>query len=333
MRRARLGASLLLVVAAAALVSAQAGGLVTEQLSAPVRQSAAWTSATAQDTPVTVSTANLAHVLVTFTPTGSITGGGLYFEVDDGTTTWWGTPATQTAGVGAGTITASGQSVPIAGVGAVAWEFDLPAWAQFRVRLNPAIAGGGTANVSLLTSAGSSEPSVFTTPSANGQPQTTLAIQGLQQLLQQLRPTTALRGTLGQPITSTGSALDVNVKNSIDPCQGPKNNVAISQTASAVLLTAQPGRVVICGLKVVAADAENLSLVEGTGSTCATGTSALDGGTTAATGPNLAAGGGWVEGFTGYTIAPQKTINNDICLLQSGSGRVAGHASYVVVPR
>lgn len=142
------------------------------------------------------------------------------------------------------------------------------------------------------------------------------------------RQGTRLSGAFGRSITSTGDALDVNIKYqaaTLDPCAGvSKQSVSVSQTANARLLVAPAGRVFVCSAFVVGADAENISLVEGTGATCGTGTAAVIGGATAATGPNFAANGGFTLGNGGGTVAITATPGNDVCLFQSGSGRVAG---------
>lgn len=163
-------------------------------------------------------------------------------------------------------------------------------------------------------------------------------LQALSLISNALRTSTSGKagflGTFGRPVTSTGDALDVNVKYpaaSADPCLGvTKDSVAISQTASTKLLTGNPRRYVVCHLKVVGADAESLSLVEGTGAACGTNTAAIDGGTSAANGPNYAAGGGAADGVGAAGVLYQHTAGNDVCLLQSGSGRVAGHLTYAL---
>jgi hypothetical protein len=84
----------------------------------------------------------------------------------------------------------------------------------------------------------------------------------------------------------------------------------------------------ICSIVLVAPDAEVISLVQGTGTVCATGIAALIGATTAANGISLAANGG----FTATSSAPwlvMTTTAQHLCLLQSGSGRVAGVITYV----
>jgi hypothetical protein len=109
-----------------------------------------------------------------------------------------------------------------------------------------------------------------------------------------------------------------------------KASVAISQSTSALVLAGTAGKkTYVCSMVIVSSDAENVSLVEGTGSVCATGIAALIGSTTAANGPNLAANGGFSLGNSQGTVAAGAGSGYDICLLQSGSGRVAGVMTYV----
>ena len=132
-----------------------------------------------------------------------------------------------------------------------------------------------------------------------------------------------------------GSAVTQPVSGSasIDPCSAlAKTSVAISQTGTAKLIAKTSAKKnYICSIMVVGADAENISLVEGTKTTteCDTSTAALIGGTTAANGPNLAANGGFTLGSGGYTVVGGANNNFDVCLFQSGSGRVAGVLTYV----
>lgn len=118
-----------------------------------------------------------------------------------------------------------------------------------------------------------------------------------------------------------------------DPCATiVKTSVAISQTANTKLVTkVSAKKTYVCSIMVVGADAENISVVEGTQTTnpCDTGVAAIIGGTTAAAGPNLAANGGFTMGSGSGTVASGATTNLDVCLFQSGSGRVAGVLTYV----
>jgi hypothetical protein len=118
----------------------------------------------------------------------------------------------------------------------------------------------------------------------------------------------------------------------LDPCQGnAKVYTPISQTANTKLITGTASKkTFVCSIVLVGADAENISLVAGTGSTCGTSTVAVLGGATAANGPNLAANGGFSFGSGLSSIAATTVNQDDLCLFQSGSGRVAGVMTSVV---
>lgn len=158
-------------------------------------------------------------------------------------------------------------------------------------------------------------------------------LTALAQLTSAVKTQSALTARTG---TGFPAYVNANVvsQNVLDPCSDPRlvKNIAISQTANTVLLAAQPGgRMLICTIFVVGADAENLSLVEGTGTTCGTNTAAIIGGTTAANGPNFGANAGWVETNGGHLVALQNNFGTDLCLLQSGSGRVSGNATIALL--
>jgi hypothetical protein len=146
----------------------------------------------------------------------------------------------------------------------------------------------------------------------------------------------SLRGSFGQPITSSGGAIDVNLKSQTalppDPCAGAKTFISINQTANAQLTTGYAGKIYICSLNIVSATAQNIALVEGTGSTCGTGTAGVGGfgGATAATGYNFAANGGIAYGNGSSSIGAEVTAGDSLCLLQSGTGQVSGGMSYAV---
>jgi hypothetical protein len=126
--------------------------------------------------------------------------------------------------------------------------------------------------------------------------------------------------TSGHPIVVT-----------IDPCSSlAKTSVAISQTAGTQLITGTSAKNnYICSIFALGADAENMSLIGGTGTVCATTSHAYIGGTTAANGPNFAANGGFVAVAGNATVVRGTTTAENVCLLQSGSGRVAGWITYV----
>lgn len=115
-----------------------------------------------------------------------------------------------------------------------------------------------------------------------------------------------------------------------DPCQGPnKANVPVSTSSNVQLIAGVAGKQIrICGGLLVVTTAGSLSIVEGTGSVCATGIAAVIGSTTAANGPPLAATSGFVLGNGGATNAQAATPGNSICILLTGTGLIAGNIEY-----
>lgn len=108
----------------------------------------------------------------------------------------------------------------------------------------------------------------------------------------------------------------------------------IQQTGNAQIITGVSGRrIYICAANLVTATAQNVAIVAGTGTTCATTTVAVPGtagGLTAATGWNLAANSGIVLG-TGIGVVAKTTVNQDnLCVFQSGSGQLSGGISYAI---
>jgi hypothetical protein len=285
------------------------------------RTSGTWTSATAVNTALTITTTGFSEALVTFSGTSTLLGGQIVFEADDGS----GAFSWSLTGQRADTSGLQEQRVQL-GAQNLAWTIPVSGFAQMRVRLTDPLTAGTATIAVAATAASATETSTAALVAAFQQFTSVLAqVPGAR---------SRIAGSFGRQISSTGDALDVNVKfppTFTDPCLGAaKNTVAISQTASAVLVAKVPGRLYLCSVLVVGADAENLSLVEGSGTTCGTSTLAIIGGTTAATGPNLAANGGFTLGTGGGAVAITSTPGNDVCLLQSGTGRVAGVLTYAV---
>lgn len=141
-----------------------------------------------------------------------------------------------------------------------------------------------------------------------------------------------IRGSFNNQIGSIGDALKVApTPTSFDPCfMQKKGNVAISQTATTKLVSGIPGQVIsVCYARIVAGAAEIPSFWEGTGSACATGTVAVSGSATAASGESYAANGGFSGGVGLGTIAVTSKPGNDLCLAQSGSNRLSGNITFV----
>ena len=99
----------------------------------------------------------------------------------------------------------------------------------------------------------------------------------------------------------------------------------ISITASTRILTGVASKkYYVCSINLVAGAADNVALVEGTGTVCATGIAGMAGGTTAATGWNLAANGGLTLGAGTGLIFKTATAADDVCLLVSSGAQVSG---------
>ena len=120
----------------------------------------------------------------------------------------------------------------------------------------------------------------------------------------------------------------------IDPCSSTaKLYVAISQTTGTQLFTGTASnRTYVCSIHVLSATAQNIALVSGTGTVCATSPHAMIGGTTAATGWNFAANSGVVLGDGEATIAKSTTDADNVCILMSSTGQLSGVIAYAVAP-
>lgn len=107
------------------------------------------------------------------------------------------------------------------------------------------------------------------------------------------------------------------------------NWTAISQTSGTQIVTGVSAKkTYICSINLVTATAQNIALVGGTGTVCATTTHAIAGGTTAATGWNLPANGGLAQGSGVGVIMQAGTAADNVCILQSASGQISGAISW-----
>ena len=88
-------------------------------------------------------------------------------------------------------------------------------------------------------------------------------------------------------------------------------------------------RIYICSVVVVAAAAESVSIVEGTGTTCATVKKGIIGGTGGTM--SLAANGGF-SSISPFPWVSSSTAGNQVCLDKSGSGDVSGVITYRGAP-
>ena len=110
------------------------------------------------------------------------------------------------------------------------------------------------------------------------------------------------------------------------------STAAISMSASGIVAHASGLRLYVCSISLVASAAVSLGVVSGTGASCGTLTWPFIGGHVAASGLSLAANSGLVQG-TGTSpifVTPLNTYN--LCVLISGTARVAGIITYGGAP-
>lgn len=138
-------------------------------------------------------------------------------------------------------------------------------------------------------------------------------------------------GATADNATMNTSALGALYTSNIDPCSYlSKTYVAINQITGTQLFTGTASkRTFVCQLTLLSATLQNIALVSGTGTVCATSLGPMLGGTTAATGFNFAANGGIVIGNGAATIAKSDTDADNVCILMSSTGQLSGVISYV----
>ena len=156
---------------------------------------AAWTSATSVDAAATaaLTAPNMSLVTVTLRATSTMTGGTLNFEADDGSGNFSFPVSCDRLD------TANVETSFALAVTNKAWLCSVAGFSNFRVRLNPAITGTGTANIR-VTATTSPTPSEMTVQQANG---ASLHVNV------DSAPTTAVTGTFWQatqPVSGTVTA-------------------------------------------------------------------------------------------------------------------------------
>lgn len=119
-----------------------------------------------------------------------------------------------------------------------------------------------------------------------------------------------------------------------DPCQANvKSYFATSGTASVKIITGTAAKkTYICSINVVVGAAQNVAIVEGTGTTCATSTvtyPGLSGGTTAAGGWNFAANGGIAYGNGSAAVGQATTAADDVCAFVANAVQTNVSGTYV----
>ena len=108
-------------------------------------------------------------------------------------------------------------------------------------------------------------------------------------------------------------------------------NVNVSTATTTLLITGVAGRHVrISSISLVTATANNVALISGTGATCGTGTTGMNGGTTAASGWNFAANGGITQGSGLGTINQTNATGDSVCIVTSAATQLSGRIAYTI---
>lgn len=179
---------------------------------------------------------------------------------------------------------------------------------------NPVGVPGNPLTVTLQTAALlTPSPTTLGKPSGLTTTNTTVAVLANQGALR--GPTGAIKGDYGMVThPSVAPALQC-------PYVKP-----INVTAATELVTNAGGqRIHVCAFSVVLAGAESVSLVEGTGTLCGTGTTGLYGGTSASAA--FAANGGVAMTSDRITL-PMQVAGDNLCLLKSAANNVSGTLVY-----
>ena len=119
-----------------------------------------------------------------------------------------------------------------------------------------------------------------------------------------------------------------------DPCQAVAHTYTpislASTTGTTIVAGTSAKKTYVCHIYLSAGGANNVALIEGTTSTCGTGTLGVIGGATAATGGFLLAANNRADAGDGTTAVAATTVNaNNLCLLASAATQVSGVISTV----
>jgi hypothetical protein len=107
--------------------------------------------------------------------------------------------------------------------------------------------------------------------------------------------------------------------------------INISSATTTLMITGVASRQVhIAAFHLITAAANNVAWIEGTGATCGTGTAGMAGGTTAASGYNLAANGGIAQGVGFGDVLATTTSGDSVCLVTSAATQLSGFIKYAI---
>ncbi len=189
-----------LVVAQGTPAASTAGWPITQGRVTAV--TAAWTSATPQDTVLSLAISAFQTVVLSLNVTGTISAGVATFEVSDDNGVTWYSALGYRSGNSVGDLNAS---LFNPGNVSVLWQFNVTGFMNFRVRLSSAIVGTGTATFRLQASSGAQTSPTTNIAAVGGNPVLNVLVGAL---------TVAIRGgNSGAPLEDTNGVLNENLKN------------------------------------------------------------------------------------------------------------------------
>lgn len=108
--------------------------------------------------------------------------------------------------------------------------------------------------------------------------------------------------------------------------------VNVSTATTTLMVTGVSGRQVrVCAFNLLAAAADNVQFISGTGATCGTGTTGIGGGgTTSGSGYNFAANGGIAAGNGLGQLFTTTSTGDSLCLVTSAAVQLSGMISYTI---
>jgi hypothetical protein len=139
-------------------------------------------------------------------------------------------------------------------------------------------------------------------------------------------------GATGSAVTTGAQYMGANGSGNLTGIISCDNSTAVNMstatTTQIVAISGTGGRTYICAIDLVTGGADNVALISGSGSNCASNQAGLAGGTTAASGWNFAANGGIAKGSGLGMVFKTATTNNEICLVTSAAVQLSGSITW-----
>lgn len=324
----------------------------------------AWNSSTTINTTQALySSGSWAAVTVLLQETTTLTAGAITFEGSYDGTNWVTIPGGQIVDPSSATLASASNPYTVQASTNKPFVVFTSGYAQARVRLSTLITGSGTVTpvvtlwstqalqheLDLLTTQGIGAPSDAVCGTSTGTCDLIQLVKFANQQLALVNTNLTAAIPVGSNVigkvttdqTTHGTtdlvAADLTkIAGSTvvaDPCQVNARTytpISVASAANTKIITGTSAKkTYLCHLYLFAAAANNVGIVEGTGTNCASSPAGVIGGATAAAGINLAANQGWVEGNGQAAIAATATNADDFCLITSTSAQLSGVAVWV----